>query len=119
MKTSITTKRRPKFLGTVEDLPESGAFGGPRGAAPYWVEVATAVKAEPGVWHKVAFDHLTRQGHSSAVQRINAASRDADSKTSKNPAFTEPGYTAAYRDGAMYVRYDAPKVASIKSRRAG
>lgn len=65
-------------------------------------------------WHPVRLDHLTPKGHASAAQRINAASRNSDSKTSKNPAFTEPGYQGAYRDGVLYVRYDQPaKVRSI------
>lgn len=116
--TSTTKNRKPKFGKPIADLPE--ALGGAgRGAASHWTETAAHVKDNPGEWHPVRFDHLTIKGHSSAAQRINAASRDTESKTSKNPAFAEPGFQAAYREGVLYVRYDEPaKVRSI-GKRAG
>jgi hypothetical protein len=114
---SSTKNRKPKFGAPVADLPET--LGGPnRGAAPYWTEVAQHVQSNPGVWHPVRLDHLTIKGHASAAQRINAATRDSASKTSKNPAFLAPGYQAAFREGVLYVRYDAPKVSRIGKRAA-
>lgn len=110
--TSKRTTRKPKFGAPIAEIPDANA--GVSRPAPYWTEVAQHVKANPGAWHPVRLDHLTPKGHASAAQRINAASRNSDSKTSKNPAFTEPGYQGAYRDGVLYVRYDQPaKVRSI------
>lgn len=104
--------RKPKFGQPVAELPE--AIGGTnRGAAPHWLETAAHVHANPGVWHPVRLDHLTIKGHASAGQRINAATRNSPSKTSKNPAFAEPGYQAAFREGVLYVRYDAPAGAKV------
>jgi len=110
--TAKKTTRKPKFGAPVAEIPEANA--GVSRPAPYWIEVAEHVKANPGQWIPVRLDHLTPRGHASAVQRINAASRGQQSKTSKNAAFLEPGYEAAYRDGVMYVRYDAPAVAKLR-----
>jgi hypothetical protein len=112
MSVTKKTTRKPKFGAPVESIPEAT----PSGARPaaYWVETAEYVKANPGVWHPVRFDHLTPRGHASAVQRINAATRGVASKTSKNHAFDAPGYEAAYRDGVMYIRYDQPAEAKVR-----
>lgn len=118
MTSNTRTARKPKFGKPIADLPETN---GPenRGPAPYWIEVAEHVRSNAGQWHPVRLDHLTIKGHSSAAQRINAASRNSASKTSKNPAFSSPGFQAAFRDGVLYVRYDAPaKVRSIGRRSA-
>jgi hypothetical protein len=109
MSTAKKTTRKPKFGSPVESIPEATA-GGAKPAA-YWVETAEYVRANPGAWHPVRFDHLTPRGHASAVQRINAATRNV---TSKNNAFAAPGYEAAYRDGVMYIRYDQPVEATVR-----
>lgn len=114
-----TTKTGVTFVGTLDELPDATrGLGGKSGPDPRWVEVATRAKAEPGVWHIVAMDHLTIAGHKSAVHSINAATRNSPSKTGKNTAFAEPGFQAAYRKGhGLLVRYDAPaKVRSIGKR---
>lgn len=113
-----TTKRTTrKFKMTpVDSIPEA-ANGGNRGPAAHWVEIAEQCKANPGVPYIVRFDDMSPKGHQSAASGINAASRNSQSKTGKNRAFAEPGYTAAYRDGVLYVRYDAPaKVTQIQRR---
>lgn len=106
------TIRKAKMT-PVDAIPEatSGAKSGP---ASYWVEVAEQCKANPGQPFAVRFDHLTPKGHASAASSINAASRDSQSRTGKNMAFAEPGFIAAYRDGVLYVRYDAPAVAKLR-----
>lgn len=117
--TSKSTTRKPKFGRPVAEIPD--AIGGAtRGPAQHWIDVAEHVRSNPGAWHPVRLDHLTIRGHASAAQRINAATRNAASKTSKNPAFAAPGYQAAFREGVLYVRYDAPAaVRSIRTRKAG
>jgi len=113
-----STKRKVQFLAPLDELPEARNGGPQNGPAAHWVEVAAHVKATPGVWHPVVIGHLTTKGHQSAASTINAATRNSDSKTGKNAAFTEPGYQAAYREGRLYVRYDAPQVTNIRKKRS-
>lgn len=114
----MTGKKRPTRkakITVVDELPEPKTPG-TSGPPAHWVEVAATVKATPGQWHEVRFADMSDKAHQSAASGINAATRNSDSKTGKNRAFLAPGYTAAYREGRLYVRYDAPKVRSIGKR---
>lgn len=96
-----------KFGDPVKSIPDALAPRDGKGA-PHWIAVAQHVKANPGMWWPVRLDHMSIKGHASAVGRINAASKDTGLDKGKNKAFTEPGFSAASRDGVLYVRYDKP-----------
>jgi len=100
-----TSKPLVTFGEPVADLPEARPGGKPTGGAPHWVKIATHAKENPGAWHPVRIPHLTIAAHSGAVSNINATSLG---KSRQNAAFAEPGYRAAYREGTLYIRYDAP-----------
>jgi hypothetical protein len=106
-------KTTVSFGKPVSDLPGS-PIGGKRGPSEHWLKVAEHVRSNPGEWHPITLGHLTVKGHAGAASSINAASRNVGSKTGKNTAFMEPGFQAAFRDGRLYVRYDAPAVAKLR-----
>lgn len=104
-----------KFGDPVKNIPDAIPARGRKGA-PHWIAVAQHVKANPGEWWPVRIDSLSIKGHAHAVSRINAATKGNGIDKSRNKAFDEPGYQAAYRDGTLYVRYDQPaKVRTIVS----
>ena len=115
--TKRTTRKaiRPAKITVGVDLPEVNMPGATGGPPAHWVEVAQSVKANPGEWCDVSFAHMSPKANQSAASGINAASRDSNSKTGKNRAFAEPGYTAAYRDGRLYVRYDQPAAGKVRA----
>ena len=105
-----TAKTLVSFGDPVDELPDARHGGGARGGAPHWIKAAGYVKANPGQWHPVRIPSLTIKAHSGAVSNINASSLG---KSRQNLAFTEPGFRAAFREGTLYIRYDAP-VAAVR-----
>ena len=96
------------FGKPIADLPDQTS--GHPGGAPHWRQVADHCKENPGQFHPIRISTLTLRAHQAAVPAINAG---------KTFAFREGGFTAAYRDGALYVKYESPaKVRSI-GKRAG
>lgn len=91
------TKNTVQFGAPVESLPRG--LGKTTPPASHWVKVADHVKANPGAWHPIQIGHLSINAHRQGAHLI---------RTQSLFSFREPGYDAAFRDGLLYVRYDAP-----------
>ena len=92
-----TKKAAVTFGAPTDTLPRTLGVTTP--PAAHWVKVAEHVKANPGVWCPVQIGHLTINAHKQASHTIRAK---------KLFSFREPGFDAAFRDGQLFVRYDAP-----------
>jgi len=99
----MSTKKRTVKIGTpVPELPESGR--GTNKPAAHWVKVAEAAKAHAGQWLPVQVGHLSVNRHREVPNSI---------KTGRLAAFAGGGFDAAFRDGTLYVKYEAPVALAV------
>lgn len=100
----MIVKRPSVRFGTpVAEVPDTHVPTGGR-AAEHWQEVADHVTTAPGVWHPVTIGHLPVDRHRGVVTGINR---------SELIAFKAGGFRAAFREGQLFVRYDAPAVVEV------
>ena len=98
-----------------DELPGVPARVGSSKPSDHWQAIADGVKAVPGVWHEITLKGLGMETHRSAVARIkNATTGKPVPSTQSLASFTEPGFDAAWRDGVLLIRYDAPTAAKVR-----
>lgn len=95
----MSRKPAVRFGQPLAEVPEPRVPSNTGRGAEHWAMVADHCTENPGVWHPVAIAQLTVERHRQAVGGIN--SRDL-------LAFRPAGFKAAFREGQLYVRYDAP-----------